>query len=187
MGDDPYELVLTLKGQSHPGYLKETITPLEIKEKKFLFLKHLYDDCEGLTSGWSSVQTIGLQMDLTQEVAYKIARRLSDEGYISIETKDGDIKITKQGIDKMESAENENSSQSHSQTININNYTNIQGDFNGGNLKQKAGDQLSDNTTKTFKIHHASKKPFHKELWIQVLAGIIVLAISIIISYLLSS
>jgi uncharacterized protein (TIGR02391 family) len=78
---------------------------METSKKKILrtkFLKELYEKSDGSTMSFLNLYDIGGSIGLSREDSYSIAQNLHDFDLAKIQTKDGDITITTEGILKIE-------------------------------------------------------------------------------------
>jgi hypothetical protein len=92
----------------------------EKKKYRLLFLKKLYEDCDGNTLALVDMYELGREIGIPEESIYTTAQYLDGEGLLGIKTMGGGVSITHAGIIEIEEAiENPDKRTEHFPPINI--------------------------------------------------------------------
>ena len=92
----------------------------EKKKYRLLFLKKLYEDCDGDTLALVDMYELGNEIGVPGDSIYTTAQYLQGEGLPQIRTMDGNVSITHEGILEIEEAiENPDQRTEHFPPINI--------------------------------------------------------------------
>jgi DNA-binding MarR family transcriptional regulator len=118
------DISITINGvEEAEKYLSQKLTHKEMSIKEIqslrnLYLIKLYDKTGGNRWEFPNMNEVGESLSLDKSVTAKIVDYLDQKGLIKIETLSGDISITSEGIDVVESLlENENKRISHDELI----------------------------------------------------------------------
>jgi hypothetical protein len=92
----------------------------EKKKYRLLFLKKLYEECDGDTLALIDMHQLGSEIGIPGDSVYTTAQYLHAEGLLQIRTMDGNVSITHDGILEIEEAiENPDEQTEHFPPINI--------------------------------------------------------------------